>query len=133
MPANIKLMRSPESIITVGGTGTNNYSIGCTFIGAIPPNYTLLLVPFDISVNFALSFIPSQAYLAVAPSATYSIGIYANGGQIGSMIWGGGTNLSGFTGGSYTFTHGTVLTVVTLSSVDPTAANLGFILSGTKV
>src|ERR1700722_6927562 len=128
MSAPVKLMRTvyPTGSGSSGG-GTvvvSPYTIGCTFDGNLPPNYTLVIIPFDQNVTFGNLMGLSQGYLQTAPTAPYTLGIFKNGTSVGTMAFGAGINVATFTGGSISFVVGDVLTVVTPMSIDPTAANI---------
>ena len=133
MAAPVKYMRTQQPTTTaLSNTTPSTYTIGCTFDGNLPPNYTLVIIPFDQNVTFGNLMGLSQGYLQTAPTAPYTLGIFKNGTSVGTMAVGAGINVATFTGGSISFVVGDVLTVVTPMSIDPTAANIGFTLSGIK-
>lgn len=136
MAAPYKLMRTilPAGGVAGGGGGsgstTSPYTIGCTYDGNLPPNFYLVIVPLDQAVTFGNLMGVSQGYLESAPTSTITLSINQNGTPIGTMAFAAGAQTATFTGGSVNFNVGDVLTVVTPMSIDPTAANIGFVLSG---
>lgn len=130
--------------VGVGGTG-GTYSIGCTWNGAIPSLYTLVRIPLDQAITFAQNFGPSQGVLDVAPTNPLVFTIYrqlfgstlASQFAVGTMTFPAGSTTAAFASATgISFSVGDTIRVVTASGfsggIDPTAANLGFVLSATK-
>lgn len=133
MSAPVKLMRTVQPTTTALSTTTiSTYTIGCTYDGNLPPNFSLVIIPLDQSVTFAASMAPSQGYLQTASTALYTLGIFKNGTSVGTMAFAAGVNVATFTGGSISFVVGDVLTVVTPMTIDATASYIGFTLSGIR-
>ena len=136
---------TPYSIFNAaapGGTaGQGTYSIGCTFNGLIPTSYPLVRVPLDQGITFSQNFNGSQAFLDVGPTNTMVFSItrqlagasVASAVQVATMTFPAGVNTAAFAAASgQQFLVGDVLRVISPSSFDPTAQNIGFVLSATK-
>src|ERR1700733_11185787 len=102
MAAPYKLMRTILPAGSVGGGGfggggtTSPYTIGCTYDGNLPPNFTLVIVPLDQAVTFSNLMGASQGYLASAPTSTITLTINQNGTQIGTMVFAAAANVATF-------------------------------------
>jgi hypothetical protein len=126
-------MRTVQPTTTALSTTTiSTYTIGCTFDGPLPPNYALVVIPLDQAVTYAQNLAPSQGCLQTATTLAIVITFYASGVQFGTMTFAAGGQVATFAGGSVSYPVGTVITVVTPASIDATASNLGFTLSGQK-
>jgi hypothetical protein len=133
MAAPVKFMRTVQPTTTALSTTTiSTYTIGCTYDGNLPPNFTLVIVPLDQAVTYAAALAPSQGYLQTATTATVVLTMYANGTSFGTMTFAAGGQVATFSGGSVSYPVGTVISVMTPASIDATASNLGFTLSGQK-
>ena len=124
-----------------GSQSPGSYTIGCTYNGTLPASGTMVRIPFDVSVQYVQNFTPSQAILDNPPTNTYLIYIYqqnqASGGlnAIGYITFSPGSQVGVFTSYGSTimnFSPGNIIKVITQGTADPTAANLGFTISGIK-
>jgi hypothetical protein len=133
MAAPIKFMRTVQPTTTALSTTTiSTYTIGCTMYGSPPPSYMLVVIPLDQAITYAAALAPSQGYLETATTAALVITFYANGTSFGTMTFAAGAQVATFSGGSVSYPVGTVITAVTPATIDATASNLGFTLSGQK-
>ena len=123
-----------------GTTGQGTYSIGCTFNGLIPGGTTLARVPLDQDIQFSSNMNGSQGILDVATTNTLTFSITrqpyqlptASQSQVGVMSFAAGATVASFASTGANFLVGDTLRVIAPSGTDPTAQNIGFVLSATK-
>jgi hypothetical protein len=123
--------------IAIGGGGSggasSSYGIGCTFDGPLPPSLALVVIPLDQTVTFASGLAPSQGVLQTATTNSIAITLAANGTSFGTMTFAASGTVATFSGAGGTFSAGTIISATTPATIDPTASNLGFLISGQKV
>lgn len=111
--------------------------------GFVPGTYTssqvLLAVPVDRTVNFAAAFANSQATLSAAATASTVFLVKKNHSgtvtQIGTITFASSGTVGTFastSGLAQSLVAGDILELIAPSSVDATAAGLGFALQGTR-
>ena len=124
-----------------GSAGQGTYSIGCTYNGLIPASYPLVRIPLDQGITFSYNFNGSQGYLEVGPTNTMVFSIVripygeplTAAAQVATMTFPAGVTTAAFAAASgQAFSAGDVIKVVSPSTFDPTAQNIGFVLSATK-
>jgi hypothetical protein len=118
----------PASVNLLQGNITT-YDIGVFFPGQYLANQTVLLLPFERTVQFSANFSPSVAACGVNPTASAVFTINKNGTQVATVTFSTG-GVATFASSGATFDAGDVLTIVGQSSPDATLANVGMTLSG---
>jgi hypothetical protein len=124
-----------------GGANPGAYTIGSTYNGSIPASGVMVRIPLDQVIQFYNSFVPSQAYLEIAPASGFTFSIYqrlkgtVTDTAVGLITFPAGSNVGFFTSNFLTkiiFNVGDLVKVVAQGTADPLAANFGMTLSGTK-
>lgn len=114
---------------------TQPYDVAGIYTGGIPASFKIMpQLPMVRAVNFPANFLGSQGSLETAPTAQLDFTIKKNGTSIGTMTFAASSTVATFTtsGLPISMMIGDRLSVTASSSADASAADLGFILKGTR-
>ena len=120
----------PGTVNTLNGP-VPTYDVGVFLQGMYTASQLVVLLKLERQVRFSTNFGPSTATIATNPTSTITFTINQNGAQVGTLS----INTSGVatfsTSGAVLFNAGDILSIIAPTATDPTAANVGIILSGT--
>ena len=107
--------------------------IGGTYNGTFSASVVVCRLPMTRAVTFPASLTGSQGVLGTAATAQTDFDIQIDGVSFGTMRFAAAGTVATFIAASQqAFAAGEVLTVIAPGSPDATAADLGFVLAGTK-
>lgn len=122
----------PDAILT-NSTPIVTYDIGCYTPFVPTASETVLLLPIERSVRFAVNLAPSLASCGVNATSSSVYSVKKNGTQFATITF-TSSGASGTISSSGTvFVAGDILTIVAPASPDATLANVGILLSGTAL
>lgn len=116
-----------------GVSSTMPFDIGGTYGGTFGASAVVLRIPLTRSVTFPTSLTASQGVLGIAATAQTDFDLLKNAVSFGTMRFAAAGSVATFIcAAGASFSAGDVLTVVAPAVPDATAADLGFLLAGTR-
>ncbi|MDD2775521.1 MAG: hypothetical protein PHT60_16275 [Acidiphilium sp.] len=108
------------------------YDLVLFFPGNPGPSALLLSNPMVRAISFAVNFAGSQATCGTSPTNATAIEILKNGVSVGLLSFAAGATVGVFTGAAVTFVIGDILSFRASATYDPTFADIGPTMTGTR-